>query len=184
MRKLALSGVALCASLMLAPSAGATNFFPGDPQFQVVGDITNGTVSATIGNAGIALGAFSDTFSFTIDQTGTGSGSLSTSTSIFQSPTDLDITSVIINGLLATKMMTPDNLSEFFSISSVPIIFGQLNTITVAGQSRGNGSYGGNATFIPAAADVPEPATWMMTIVGFGLIGGAMRSRSRTVRFA
>ena len=32
---------------------------------------------------------------------------------------------------------------------------------------------------------VPEPATWAMMIMGFGLIGGAMRSRKRTtVRFA
>jgi PEP-CTERM motif len=34
-------------------------------------------------------------------------------------------------------------------------------------------------------ASVPEPATWAMMIMGFGLIGGAMRSARRTtVRFA
>lgn len=34
-------------------------------------------------------------------------------------------------------------------------------------------------------APVPEPATWAMMIVGFGLIGAAMRRRTRTVvRFA
>jgi len=31
---------------------------------------------------------------------------------------------------------------------------------------------------------VPEPASWAMMIGGFGLIGGAMRTRSRAVRFA
>jgi len=31
---------------------------------------------------------------------------------------------------------------------------------------------------------VPESATWMMMIVGFGAVGGAMRIRSRKVRFA
>ncbi len=33
------------------------------------------------------------------------------------------------------------------------------------------------------AADVPEPASWAMMIVGFGAIGATMRRRVRTVRF-
>ncbi|QJU56843.1 PEPxxWA-CTERM sorting domain-containing protein [Sphingomonas sp. AP4-R1] len=32
-------------------------------------------------------------------------------------------------------------------------------------------------------SDVPEPASWMMMIAGFGLVGGAMRRRSVRVRF-
>jgi hypothetical protein len=36
-----------------------------------------------------------------------------------------------------------------------------------------------------AIASVPEPATWAMMILGFGLVGGAMRARRRTtVKFA
>jgi hypothetical protein len=31
---------------------------------------------------------------------------------------------------------------------------------------------------------VPEPASWAMMLGGFGMIGGAMRQRRRTVRFA
>lgn len=33
---------------------------------------------------------------------------------------------------------------------------------------------------IPGTGDVPEPTTWAMTIAGFGLIGGTMRSRRRS----
>ena len=37
----------------------------------------------------------------------------------------------------------------------------------------------------PMAGAVPEPATWAMMMLGFGLIGGAMRRRRRvTVRYA
>jgi hypothetical protein len=39
-------------------------------------------------------------------------------------------------------------------------------------------------TAAPAVAAVPEPATWMMMIGGFGLVGGAMRRKKVSVRFA
>lgn len=35
----------------------------------------------------------------------------------------------------------------------------------------------------PPVSAVPEPATWLMLIIGFGLLGGALRQRQR-VRFA
>ena len=38
-------------------------------------------------------------------------------------------------------------------------------------------------SYMPAAA-VPEPATWGMMIVGFGLVGGVMRRRKTSVAFA
>jgi hypothetical protein len=38
----------------------------------------------------------------------------------------------------------------------------------------------GAITFdIAAASGVPEPATWAMMLIGFGLAGGAMRSAKR-----
>jgi hypothetical protein len=40
-----------------------------------------------------------------------------------------------------------------------------------------------SATVTPAAAAVPESATWAMMIAGFGLVGGAMRRRT-SVAFA
>ena len=40
-------------------------------------------------------------------------------------------------------------------------------------------------TPVAVVAAVPEPATWVMFIVGFGLVGGAMRCRQcANVRFA
>uniref|UniRef100_UPI0035CA2869 PEPxxWA-CTERM sorting domain-containing protein n=1 Tax=uncultured Sphingomonas sp. TaxID=158754 RepID=UPI0035CA2869 len=48
--------------------------------------------------------------------------------------------------------------------------FGLINGSTFTGQA-----------FAPA---VPEPATWGMMILGFGLIGGALRRRKSTVSFA
>lgn len=42
----------------------------------------------------------------------------------------------------------------------------------------------GSAPPPPSASPVPEPATWAMFIGGFGMIGGAMRRRRVSVRFA
>jgi PEP-CTERM motif len=45
-----------------------------------------------------------------------------------------------------------------------------------------DGSVAQRANFQPVAAAVPEPATWAMMLMGFGMIGGAMRRRRSTVR--
>jgi hypothetical protein len=67
---------------------------------------------------------------------------------------------------------------------ALPVVAGQLNTLLVSGTSQGGASYGGNLTFIPSA--VPETATWMMMLAGFGMMGAGLRYRRRssTVAFA
>ena len=48
-----------------------------------------------------------------------------------------------------------------------------------------NGYYGANALVGAAVtAGVPEPATWLMMILGFGMIGAGLRSRRTTVAYA
>jgi hypothetical protein len=39
-----------------------------------------------------------------------------------------------------------------------------------------------SVTIAPLAAAVPEPATWALTILGFGLVGGVMRRQRRKAR--
>ena len=166
---------------------------PAGTSFLVAGDVFNGPIAATFGHTGIPAGDFTDLFEFTIPQNGTGSGSVITSVTLnnFLGSTDLDFTSVLVNGVAATLVLRDANgnvcitrgvgtcgATEGFAINDVPILSGVLNTITVSGISRGLGSYGGNGTFVPSAA-VPEPGTWTMMLIGFGAIGFAMRRRRR-----
>src|SRR4051794_31013416 len=158
-------------------SQGPTSFLvspanAGDPSYV-------GQINATIGHSGIPTGGFTDTFQFTIPQTGIGSGSITTSVSFlnYLGATDLDITSVVVNGLtafetLATAFGDPANgnpgggfpslpctaedapgttcgANEAFFRNDVPITANVQNTIVVTGVSRGGGSYGGNLTFTP-----------------------------------
>ena len=157
--------------------------------FFVSGNITSGPISATFGDVGIPAGMFTDLYDFIIPQNGTGSGSVTTTVDIngLNGPTDLDISSVTVDGLTATPVYrdaagvvctTPGvgscGATETFAITNVPIVSGAPNEIAISGLSRGNGSYGGNATFLPA---VPEPATWAMMLLGIGAIGFTMRRR-------
>jgi PEP-CTERM motif len=199
MRKLLL-GLVGASALAISSAASAVVIVPGAPlaagsdpttSFLVSGNIFSGPISATIGHTGIAAGSFSDTFQFTIPQTGTGSGSITTTVDVgdFLGVTDLDITSVIINGtILATETLRDINglvcttegvgtcgATETFASSLVPITANVQNTIVVTGTSRGLGSYGGNLTFSPAA--VPEPATWAMMLLGFAGIGFQLRRK-------
>lgn len=153
-------------------------------------------VSATFGDTGIPSGNFTDTFTFQSPFPAVGSGSVTTSLAslAFGSAIDTDLLSVLFNGINApvvyrdaagnvcpVKGVGTCGASTQFALTNVPILFGpgNFNTIVVNGFSRGNGSYGGNGTLVPAA--VPEPATWAMMLLGFGALGFSMRRRRRPV---
>jgi hypothetical protein len=205
MRKLALGLVgaaaaafcpaAVSAATIITPNTTVTPSAGQTATFYTAGNIFSGPIAATFGDTGIPAGSFTDIYSFTIPQTGTGSGSVTTTVDIggFGGATDLDILSVMVNGLAATPVYrdlagnvctTPGSgtcgATETFAINNVPITANVLNNITITGTSRGLGSYGGNATFIPASS-VPEPATWAMMLLGFGAAGMYLRTKRRQV---
>lgn len=144
---------------------------------------TDGSISASFGRSGIGNGtaeggppgAFTDIYSFVIPMDGIASGSITTNTSVLGSTTDLDLTSVFFNGVRLTGIGV--GLNEALFANSVPIFANAVNTITINGFSRGNGSYGARGSFMPISAAIPEPATWAMLILGFGVVGQAVRRR-------
>jgi len=162
--------------------------------FFVSGNINSGPIAAIFGDVGIPTGTFTDIFKFTIPQTGVGSGSVTTTVDIggFGGPADLDITSVMVNSMIATPVYrdlsgtvctTPGvgscGATETFAINDVPILANILNSVVITGTSRGLGSYSGNATFTPS---VPEPSTWAMMLLGFGAVGFGMRRARKPAR--
>lgn len=69
---------------------------------------------------------------------------------------------------LGTTVMNSSNITGSVAVN----IFNQNAEVHLA-------TYGGPSTIIPAPAPVPEPASWMMMIAGFGLLGGALRMTRR-----
>lgn len=151
-----------------------STYTPGEPQFQV-SFLPNGTISAAIGHSGI-VSDFEDTYLFTLLSNGLGSGSV---IATFSTGGDnaFNFTSATINGSPIT--ITNAGSVIFAAATNVPLMAG-LNRIVITGTASGNVSYGGNITFVPNA--VPEPATWAMMLVGFGMVGGAVRYRRRATK--
>lgn len=78
----------------------------------------------------------------------------------------------------------PETASTFSGFTNTELVKGDLSvsSVTVArlvtrGGDEGGGGGGGQTT-----GAVPEPSTWAMMIVGFGLMGNAMRRRARMSR--
>ena len=139
----------------------------------------DGSTSGSFGNNNL-VGAFSDTIQFMIPHSGLAAATIS---SIFStnSNNDLSFTSVTLDGTELNILAT--GATEFRALSNLPYAAG-LQTLIVSGFGGGNSSYAGTLAFTPT---VPEPATWAMMLVGFGLVGFAMRKRSNvrtTVAYA
>ena len=177
MKHLVISSLVAAAAMVAAPSVSAATFPVGGTNFTATPG-PNGTFAGAFFNTGIAAGAFSDTFTFTLPTSGFGSGTVTTSATVFESANDLDLISVLVNGTAAGITRTEGGLFEVAFTNNIPIVATQLNTIVVNGFSRGGGAYGGQASFITSA--IPEPATWAMMLVGFGMVAAASRYRRRT----
>lgn len=173
------------AAMLVAGAASATEIFhPGDPEFNVTFH-TDGSISASFGVHGILGPTFDHIYEFTIPSgnDGLGSGSVTTTATRLNISTTTFLDSVTVNGVLATESHTEGSDGSWiqtWSTASFPITVGELNQIQIQGHTyitngNANGSYGGQATFTPT--DVPEPATWAMLILGFGLVGLSRRHR-------
>ena len=151
--------VLLCTIIMTCGSAGKSAIFLN----------FNGS-TGVFGNDLVSSPIFSDSF----DLGGLGAGQYLISATISssyqagaQADQDIDFTSVTLNDL--PFVIDDSGQFEFRFITNVVAL--QQNLFKIAGTSGSSSSYAGTIN----VATVPEPSTWAMLMLGFGLLGYAMR---------
>jgi hypothetical protein len=168
MKKLGIYAIAAAVACAAAPAAAAPI-------------ITFDGTSGAFSNANIGLGSFDDLIPFT---TGTGVLAADVVSIAVSNLTDIDFTSVTLNGI----PFTPDDTDgagvgrEEWYITGLNVTAGPQQ-LRIQGNSGGNGSYAGTIAF--AARQVPEPAGWTTMLLALGLLGGSLKlSRRQSMKSA
>jgi hypothetical protein len=134
------------------------------------------TQVALFGNSDPQTGNFTDQYTFTIPA-GTLDGYVgSIGFSLFQ--TNLEFGSITLNGQNVFNVVSDSGPLEARNLTNF-LTSGGPQSLIISGRAQRFASYGGSFTLTEAtAAAVPEPATWAMMLLGFGVIGAAMRRKS------
>lgn len=172
MKKLVLGAVAAAAVLAAAPAHATLVSYTASGTSHAA-DPTTGTGVSAFSDTGIHSGSFTDTLKFTTGTAGTTSAEILilAFTSHFSSFT------ATLNGHALTATTLHGSTKDYY-IDLTGLAAG-TQTLIVSGISKGSASYAGSIS-----APVPEPSTWGLSILGFGLIGGMLRSRRQTGRNA
>lgn len=157
--------VAVAAAAFAVPASAATTVTVKANPLNCAGPICSYEVSGSTDQT-----SFSGSAKFDVPSLGSITGAV---TSVrLDNVTDVEFSLV---RLIAPDMSTIDfNLTNGFLdiayLAPSSVMAGEY-TILFEGTSGGNGSFGGNLSF----GAVPEASTWAFMIVGFGLVGGALR---------
>lgn len=165
--------------------------------FQSFTDIQSYTVNIYSSQAAASANLIGDLYTFTIKAAGaTVNTNAFTITEATQSLTvDTAYVTIPIDVLLnsGTYFLSVTALNDDNTNGQTAVAVNSPGSAVIA--NPGGGYNQGNPIFLGRSAGyridgdvtpaaVPEPATWAMMIMGFGLVGGAMRRRTTRVRFA
>ena len=132
---------------------------------------------------------FDEILEFTTTIGGTISILATTTANAAGGPNDTDFSSITFLGPLpgAVSINVPatafsTDMNEFRQLSNTLINAGTFRIRLQGTPGSSNGAFGGDVAFTA----VPEPATWLMMLLGFGVIGFSMRRKQpvRRVQFA
>jgi hypothetical protein len=176
MKKLALAGACAAAAMFATPALAATYSFTFVTNQALLGGIQTGsgtfTTSDTLTTSPLGTMGYQVT-----GITGTLNGSAINGLSGFQGSDNFYYTSgnFVDNSGIGFTTVGGTSASLYFA-STV----GRYQLTTTSPFSTGYVT----ATSVALAAAVPEPATWVLMILGFGAIGFTMRRPRQAVRLA
>ena len=181
MRKIALALVSAVA-LGIATGAPATVTVDAGTTVDVTGPTGNELVWSMGYSQSGTTSPFTETLVFTNTLPGIYGFSLITTASGAGADNDVDITSALITGgsivgSVSLATFFNNDIHESYGIFDLGLGAGQY-TLTIEGTRGTTGSFGGNVAF----HWIPEPATWLMMLLGFGAVGYSIRSTRRQLR--
>ena len=169
-KKLFCSSVVVAASLFASSANAAQTMTISGPS----GIFGEDEVVCTGG----AIGPCAFTRSFKFDTPiGFNIASIDIASIASSSLTNIDFSAVTFNGVNFAILAT--GTQEFRNLLNQNLVAGGSNVLNVAGTTGGNGAFSGNLSFAQVAA-IPEPATWMMMLLGFAGIGFTMRRKNKS----
>ena len=169
-KKLLCSSIVVAASLFASSANAAQSLIISGPS----GTFGEDQVVCTGG--AIAPCAFTSTFNFTTP-IGFNLSSIVVSTIASNAFTNIDFGLITFNGVNFSS--GPTGTVEMRSLLNQSLVSGAGNSIVVSGLTGGNGAFSGSLSFSQVAA-IPEPATWMMMLLGFAGIGFTMRRKDKS----
>jgi hypothetical protein len=177
------AAAAVAASVMAAAPATAAVMVDQDIALTTA---TPGVFTGKFGNTVTASdlvgGIYTDTYKFEVPTFGRVGASAVTLT--FDGT--LTFTEILLNGTKLAINTVYDSNNNVVGYSAISAFGGLASAenpqrLSIKGGLTGDsGDYSGNVRF---EAAVPEPGTWALMILGFGVVGYAMRRRP-SVRFA
>lgn len=186
MKKLPLL-IAGASLLAFAPAANAAVTIGGGTTVTTTVDQSpDGSFQIGFSDGGLS-NPFDEILEFMTTLGGFLSVTATTTANVVGGPNDTDFSNVSLLGPLpggsttaipATAFSTDQN--EFRQVNNVPISAGTYRIRLQGTPGTTNGGFGGDVAFTAASA-VPEPGTWLMMLVGFGLLGGALRRKRQTI---
>lgn len=162
MKKFGVHALIVATAFAAAPAAHAAQYLSITGPSGVFG---NDTVS----------GVFENVFTFEAEA-GFEIASFDIKSIAASAETNLDFTSVTFNGTEFNTVLT--GTQEFRNLLSQLVEAG-TNTLRVRGVAGRDAAFSGTLAFAAGSNAIPEPATWAMMLGGFGLLGVAMRRRTR-----
>ncbi|MBX7539402.1 FxDxF family PEP-CTERM protein [Qipengyuania sphaerica] len=175
MRKILPIAMAAAACTLAVPAAATVTI--DDTSLENVDgpDTSNGTTTISFDDSNLEEPTFYEWLTLTNDLAGLYSFTVDTSS------IDIDFTEVFLSDgsgtITSLSELFDDGTIEAWGLSNFALDAGQYS-LNIYGDNRGQGALGGTITITPA---VPEPATWMMLLLGFFGVGLALR-RNRSTR--
>jgi Bacterial pre-peptidase C-terminal domain/PEP-CTERM motif len=172
--------VAAAAAVLASTSAQATSFIEVEPNGSIATAQVlahNGSISLTGFREAININVFTDFFRF---------GATAGNTIVFRVNAlgGGDPLIRLLDSVGAVLAQDDDSGGGLNSLITYNIT--QTGNYFAALRGFGNSTYNYRLTItgLTPTAAVPEPAAWALMILGFGLVGGAMRRRTTQVRHA